>query len=71
MLLCMTGMVLGTMVCYMFGTIWLAYQAQMNFGAALWAGVIPFLPGDLIKIIIAMLLGPQIRNRLRKAGVIE
>lgn len=71
MWLCMTGMVLGTIVCYIFGTIWLAYQAHMNFGAALWAGVIPFILGDLIKMVIAMLLGPQIRNRLRKAGVIE
>ncbi len=71
MWLCMTGMVLGTIVCYIFGTIWLAYQAHMNFEAALWAGVIPFIPGDVIKMIMAMLLGPQIRNRLRKAGVIE
>lgn len=70
MLLCMTGMVLGEIVMYIFGTVWLAYQAHMNFGAALWAGVIPFIPGDLIKMIMAMLLGPQIRNRLRKAGVI-
>lgn len=71
MWLCMTGMVLGTIVCYIFGTIWLTYQAHMNFEAALWAGVIPFIPGDVIKMIMAMLLGPQIRNRLRKAGVIE
>lgn len=71
MWLCMTGMVLGTIVCYIFGTIWLAYQAHMNFETALWAGVIPFIPGDVIKMIMAMLLGPQIRNRLRKAGVIE
>lgn len=71
MFLCMTGMVLGTIVCYIFGTIWLAYQANMNFGAALWAGVIPFIPGDVIKMIMALLLAPQIRNRLKKAGVIE
>lgn len=71
MLLCMVGMILGAIVCYTFGTIWLAYQAHMNFGAALWAGVIPFIPGDLVKIIIAMLFGPQIRNRLRKVGVID
>ncbi len=70
MFLCMVGMIIGTIVCYMFGTIWLAYQAHMNFVAALWAGVIPFIPGDLIKMIMAMLLGPQIRNRLKKAGVI-
>lgn len=63
------GMVLGTAVCYLFGTVWLAYQAGMSFYAALAAGVIPFLPGDLAKIIIAMLLGPQVSKKLKAAGL--
>lgn len=63
------GMVLGTAVCYLFGTLWLAYQAGMSFYNALLAGVIPFIPGDLVKIMIAALLGPQIRKRLKKAGL--
>lgn len=69
MLLCFVGMVIGTAVCYLFGTVWLAYQANMSFGGALAAGVIPFIPGDLVKIIIAMLIGPQVRKRLKKAGL--
>ena len=64
------GMVLGTAVCYLFGTAWLAFQAKMTFQAALAAGVIPFIPGDLAKIIIAMLIGPEIRKRLKKAGLV-
>ena len=67
--LCFLGMILGTALCYLFGTVWLAYQAEMSFSAALAAGVIPFIPGDLIKIIIAMLIAPQISTRLRKAGL--
>lgn len=63
------GMVLGTAVCYLFGTAWLAYQAKMTFSAALAAGVIPFIPGDLAKIIIAMIAGSQIRKVLKKAGL--
>lgn len=63
------GMVIGTAVCYLFGTAWLAYQGNYSFYAALWAGVIPFIPGDLVKIIIAMLIGPQIRKRLKAAGL--
>ena len=69
MALCFAGMVLGTAVCYLFGTVWLAYQASMSFSAALAAGVIPFIPGDLAKIVIAMIAGPQIRKRLKKAGL--
>lgn len=65
--LCITGMVLGTAVCYAIGTIWLSFQANMSIGAALVAGVIPFIAGDLIKILIAAYLGPQIRSRLNKS----
>lgn len=63
------GMVLGTLVCYAFGTAWLAYQASMGFNAALAAGVIPFIPGDLTKIVIALIVGPEIRKRLKKTGL--
>lgn len=63
------GMLLGLAVCYLFGTLWLAYQAGMDFRAALGAGVIPFIPGDLVKIVLSMLIGPQIRKGLKKANL--
>lgn len=69
--ICIIGMVLATSVCYIFGTAWLAYQANMSASAALAAGVIPFIPGDLVKIIIAALIGPQIRSRLIKANLFQ
>lgn len=62
------GIVLGTIVMYAFGTLWLSYQAGMGFGAALAAGVLPFIPGDLAKILVAMIVGKQVRSRLNKAG---
>ncbi|MGN0401193.1 MAG: biotin transporter BioY [Acetatifactor sp.] len=68
--LCILGMILGTAVCYVFGTAWLAYQAGYSFRVALAAGVIPFLPGDTIKILLAAFLGPQIRKRIKKAGLV-
>lgn len=68
--LCILGMILGTAVCYLFGTLWLGYQAGLTFEKALAAGVIPFIPGDLAKILISALIGPQIRKTLRKAGLI-
>ena len=60
------GMVIGTAVCYAFGTIWLAIQASMTVEAALWAGVIPFIPADLVKIVIALIIGPQLRKAIRR-----
>lgn len=67
--MCFFGMVLGTAVLYAFGTAWLMYQGHLSLTAALTAAVIPFLPGDLVKIIIVMLLGPVIRKRLIQAGL--
>ena len=65
------GMILGTIVLYALGTAWLAYSAGMDFQAALWAGVIPFIPGDLVKMVIAVLLGSAVRGRLLRAGVLK
>lgn len=69
--LCFAGMVLGTAMCYVFGTAWLAYQANFSASAALAAGVIPFIPGDLAKILIAAFIGPQIRKSLIKAKLFQ
>lgn len=66
----MIGMMLGTMLCYAIGTAWLAYQAHMDFMAALAVGVLPFLVEDLIKIIFAAVVAPQIYKRLVIANVL-
>jgi biotin transport system substrate-specific component len=63
------GMVLGTIVCYGFGTGWLAYQGDMDFMTALFAGVIPFIPGDCIKMVLAAIFAPQIVKRLHVANL--
>ncbi len=67
--LCFGGMVLGTAVCYILGTAWLAYQANLDWKAALFAGVVPFIPGDLAKMAVAALIGPKIRRQLVQAGL--
>ncbi|MCR4610708.1 MAG: biotin transporter BioY, partial [Lachnospiraceae bacterium] len=60
------GMVLGTILCYITGTLWLAYQGSMTFMEALLAGVIPFVWADAIKIAIAAIVGPKLRKALKK-----
>lgn len=64
------GMVLGTVVLYLFGTVWLAYQASYTFLQALAAGVLPYIPLDTVKLIAGLLIGSQLRSRLLKAGLI-
>lgn len=58
------GMVLGTAACYFFGTLWLAYQMHLTILQALMTAVVPYIPGDLIKLIIARIVSFQIRKRL-------
>lgn len=60
------GMVLGTAVCYVFGTVWLAGQLGIGFAAGLGVGVIPYLPGDAVKILFAVMVGARVRRELRR-----
>ena len=39
----------------------------MDFRAILWAGMLPYLPGDAVKIIVAAGVCPVLRRRLRLA----
>lgn len=61
------AMVLGTLVCYLFGTVWLCLQLNLDFIGGLGVGVIPYLPGDTAKIILAALIGPAIVKALKRA----
>ncbi len=65
------GLLLGTVILYAFGTVWLAYMAGMSFPEALAAGVLPFIPGDFAKIFLTLLIGPEIRTRLIQAGYLN
>lgn len=63
------GILLGTGFCYLFGALWLSYQAAIPFTQAILTSVLPFLPGDFIKISIILLTGPKIRKRLARANL--
>lgn len=59
------GMCIGTAVLYIFGTLWLAHVAGLSFNEALATGVLPFIPGDVIKMAVAIVLGRAVNKRLR------
>lgn len=63
------GMAAATAVLYAVGTVWLACSAGMSLEAALAAGVIPFIPLDLVKTVAAALIGPLLKTRLETAGL--
>jgi biotin transport system substrate-specific component len=43
------------------GWVWLSYWLGGSLEAAAWVGVIPFLPGDVVKIAMAAALGKKLR----------
>ncbi len=68
-LLQFVGMVIATAVLYALGTAWFCVQAGKSLAAALSVCVFPFIPGDLAKMAVAMVLGPMVRERLVRAGI--
>lgn len=64
------GFLLGTAVLYLFGSLWLIYQTSVTLSQAILAYAVPYIPADLIKLILAMSLGRQVRKRLEKAELI-
>lgn len=64
------GAILGTAVCYAFGTIWLALQMNLSVTAALMSGVVPFIPFDLCKILLAVIACCPVRKVLLRQGLV-
>lgn len=58
------GMVSGLFFAYLLGTVWFCMQQHVSFVAALSSCVLPFLPGDAAKIVVAVLVGIPLRKRI-------
>ena len=65
--LCLS-MTLGALVCYFFGTVWFMILTGLDLPAALSLCVLPFLPGDAVKIALAALLALRLRPWLIRMG---
>ena len=66
--LCLS-MVVGVAVCYLFGTIWFMAITGMNLQLSLTYCVLPFLPGDAVKIALATFLALRLRKPLQSMGI--
>ena len=65
----MLSMVAGTLACYLPGTLWFMFLSHTTLAAALAACALPFLPGDLLKILFAALLTLRLQKPLRSMGL--
>ena len=59
-------MAAGTAVLYALGTAWFMIQTGNTLGASLTLCVIPFLPGDAVKIAAASLISGPVRNAVKR-----
>lgn len=57
------AMAAGTIVCYFFGTAWYMISTHNSLFPALTFCVLPFLPGDAAKILLASFLTIQMKKR--------
>lgn len=58
------ALIIGTIGLYLFGTLWLMYQSNLDFVTALSMGVVPFVVFDIIKIVAASVMGMSIKRRI-------
>lgn len=65
------GLLSGLAVCYLFGTVWFAAinTKEMNFSAAFAVCVYPFIPFDLLKLAVCVILGNALRKALSRLTV--
>ena len=59
------AMVVGCAACYVLGTIWFMILTGADLVSALGWCVLPYLPGDAVKIVLAAVLTMQLDKRLK------
>lgn len=61
------GIIIGMLICYVVGTVHYCVILKVSLVSALAICVVPFLLGDLAKIVLVVSIGPMVRERITKA----
>jgi biotin transport system substrate-specific component len=59
------AMLVGMAIIYSLGIMQLALVAKISFKKALAIGVLPFIPGDIIKIFLAAVISSRLKGRIK------
>ena len=65
------GLIIGAVLNYLVGMIMFAALTDSSMGYAFTACVLPFIPTAIIKIVLAEIIGLQMKKLLRRAGVLN
>ncbi|MEG2258942.1 MAG: biotin transporter BioY [Oscillospiraceae bacterium] len=60
------SMAVGTILLYAVGTVWFMMQTNNSLTASLAICVVPFLTGDVIKIVTASIIAPTVRRAVER-----
>ncbi len=60
------ALLVGNLVIYILGSIQLSLVANLSIIKSILVGVVPFLPGDLLKMAAAALLGIKLRSQIKR-----
>jgi biotin transport system substrate-specific component len=55
----------GILIVYVFGVMWLNYVTGMGMSKAVIFGALPFIPGDIVKIVIAAILTGRLAKHIK------
>ncbi len=58
--------IIGLLSCYLLGTAWIMISAGLTLPSALMLCIVPFIPGDLLKTVAAVLLIKRLRPALQR-----
>jgi len=59
------SMFIGMLIIYFCGSLQLSLVAKMSFHKALTIGALPFIPGDIIKILLAAIISSRLKGRIK------
>lgn len=62
---------IGIVICYAAGTVQFMFVQKADLAKALTLCVIPFIPFDILKALIASYLGYTVKTALKKSGYLE
>jgi biotin transport system substrate-specific component len=66
------AMIAGSLVIYLFGVAWLKVVTGMSLTKAVSIGMLPFLPGDTVKIVAAIPIAKTLRPIItEKSGALQ
>lgn len=55
-----TGIISASIIIWIFGSAWLSLSTGMPFAAAVMVGVLPFIPGDILKGVAALAIARRV-----------